>query len=347
MRIGYSFWGFLGNGVTDTPDGGRSHRRVLVDGLNDRGHHLVFLQPNRDLVEAGEDFTGRYTWDERLPTIDALLLEWRWPIAGRNVTSCASPGHTCDLHRQEDLIRAYVRGLGLPTLLWDKDLRLAKDDPIRSLPNIMVCEAALFPNDGARSLLFPVHDAHMDAADPELLAKAHRDLPLVYAGNQYDRDAAFDRFFAPAAKRHRHVVVGKWPRTDSWPHVTFLGRRQFSEIEPLHRRALTTMLLAPERYAECGQFTQRLFEAVLAGCLPIGASNMRGIDQVLPEELVVSDGVGVARLIEHLERIAGTARHARLIADCLDRLEPFRLSHQVPVIESVLEPAVTDSEGAR
>ena len=33
MRIGYSFWGFLGPGITDTPDGGRSHRATLIDGL--------------------------------------------------------------------------------------------------------------------------------------------------------------------------------------------------------------------------------------------------------------------------------------------------------------------------
>ena len=30
MKIGYSFWGFLGPGVTDTPDGGRSHRRTVA-----------------------------------------------------------------------------------------------------------------------------------------------------------------------------------------------------------------------------------------------------------------------------------------------------------------------------
>lgn len=42
--IGYSFWGFLGPGIIDTPDGGRSHRRPLVDTIAARGHRLVFLQ---------------------------------------------------------------------------------------------------------------------------------------------------------------------------------------------------------------------------------------------------------------------------------------------------------------
>ncbi|MGW7657691.1 hypothetical protein ACWGJ7_38365, partial [Streptomyces tendae] len=48
MKIGYSFWGFLGNGVTDTPDGGRSHRRPFIDALSARGHNIVFLQADRD-----------------------------------------------------------------------------------------------------------------------------------------------------------------------------------------------------------------------------------------------------------------------------------------------------------
>lgn len=74
MKIGYSFWGFLGPGVADTPDGGRSHRRVLIDGLRSRGHDLVFLQSDRDYTEAGLNLSEIYTWDVGLPEIDVLFL---------------------------------------------------------------------------------------------------------------------------------------------------------------------------------------------------------------------------------------------------------------------------------
>ena len=80
MKIGYSFWGFLGNGITDTPDGGRSHRRPLVDALLARGHEIVFLQANRDLLEAGDDLGGTYSFDGGIPVIDLLFLVWRWLI---------------------------------------------------------------------------------------------------------------------------------------------------------------------------------------------------------------------------------------------------------------------------
>lgn len=224
MRIGYSFWGFLADGVNDTPDGGRSHRRTLIDGLAGLGHDVVFLQANRDLHEAGHDLRSHYTWDGGLPHIDALFCEWRWRVPGRNDTPCNSSGHTCDLHRQAEIIWHYTVRNSLATLLWDKDQQLLPAEPLRDRPNVTICEAALHPTPGAVRLLFPAADAALDAADPVGLARLPRDLPLVYVGNQYDRDKAFDTFFAPAAARSPHLVAGKWPRTERWPHVRFTGR---------------------------------------------------------------------------------------------------------------------------
>ncbi len=335
MLIGYSCWGFLGDGIIDTPDGGRSHRRPLVDGLRDRGHEIVFLQPNRDLVEAGDDLTGSYHWDAGLPDIDALMLEWRWPIAGRNTTPCSSPGHICDLHRQQQLLDRYTAP-GIPTLLWDKDRQLAPGDPLRRLANVAVAEPALCPSPGAVSLLFPVADTVLDAADPAALAALPRDLPLVYVGNQYDRDDAFDRYFVPASSRHAHVVAGKWPDTQHWPEVNFIGRVGFPSGQALHRRAVATVLLLPDRYAQIGHMTQRLFEAVLAGCLPLTPISIRDAARFTPTELHISDGADASRALDHLTGVLGTRVHERLLAACLQRLDLFRLSRQLDTIEGLL-----------
>jgi hypothetical protein len=344
MLIGYSFWGFLGSGILDTPDGGRSHRRVLVDGLRSRGHELVFLQANRDLAEAGHDLTGTYRWDDGLPDIDALFLEWRWPIRGRNTTACGSPGHTCDLHRQQQLLDHYVPA-GIPTLLWDKDRQLKSDSLLRGLAGVTVCEPALYTSPGAVSLMFPVADAAIVAADPAELVHRRRELPLIYIGNQYDRDDAFDRFFAPAAETRAHMIAGKWSRTQPWPSLYFRGRIPFSEVDQLYRRSLATMLLLPARYAEVGHMTQRLPEAVLAGCLPVTPAGVRGADRFTPLELHVSDGTHADRLIRDLEREPGSRWHAELLADCLERLNLFRLSRQLDVITSVFATHAT--AGAR
>ena len=343
MRIGYSFWGFLGPGITDTPDGGRSHRRTLIDGLIAAGHDIVFLQRNRDLDEAGHDLRHRYAWDDGLPHIDALFLEWRWPVPGRNTTRCGNPGHTCDLHRQDELVAYYTLECQLPTILWDKDLQLPGDSPLRQMPSVVVCEAALAPSPGAVSLLFPVADDELDRADPVPLAVMPRPLPLVYIGNQYDRDEAFGVFFAPVAARFEHRVAGKWTRTADWPHVSFTGRCPFPDVRELYESALATGLLVPDRYARAGQKTQRLFEAVLAGCLPITPATISSAAVFTPQALHAATGQQAADRVAWLLDIAGTARHAELIAACLDQLSVFRLSRQLRTLDRILRRLTDDS----
>ncbi|NYI05547.1 glycosyltransferase family protein [Allostreptomyces psammosilenae] len=347
MIIGYSFWGFLGSGVTDTPDGGRSHRRPLLDGLRERGHEVVLLQADRDRREAGDDLGERYRYDAGLPEIDVLMAEWRWPIPGRNTTPCGSPGHTCDLHRQDELIRHYTLRRRTPTILWDKDRRLPPDDAVRRDPVVTVCEAALDPSPGAERLLFPVADAWLDAAEAGRLATSFRPLTLAYAGNQYDRDRAFDEFFAPAAKHYPHAVGGKWTDTARWPHVCFLGRIPFPDVDDLYRRSLATVLLLPDRYAAVGQMTQRIFEAVLAGCLPLTPTAIRHAHRFTPRRLHVEHATDVISRLAWLRGISGTDEHAELLADCLGHLELFRLSAQLDVLEDLLCRAPHTVPGAR
>lgn len=329
MRLGYSMWGFLGNGVLDTPDGARAYRRSFVDSLRAQGCDLVFLQENRDLLEANDDLTLEYIWASGWPPLDGLLLEWRWPLPGRNTTACGSAGHTCDLHRQAGLIERYTLSVQIPTLVWDLDRQLPDNDPLRSAPNVAVGEFALTPFPGSRYLPCPVPDPLLDAADPELLAARSYSLPLVYVGNQYDRDDHFDRYFAPAAAVVPHRVAGKWPRTAEWAHVNFTGRARYQEVEQIHREALATVLLLPERYRRVGHMTSRWWEALLAGCLPLLPSDTFGADRYVPSELQVSDGRDVVGRLAWLQSIAGSSRHADLIAECLAKVEPFRCSVQV------------------
>jgi hypothetical protein len=336
VLIGYSFWGFLGPGVVDTPDGGRSHRRPLVDGLRQAGHDIVFLQPNRDLCDAGLDLTGSYRWDAGIPNLDALFLEWRWPIPGRNTLPCGRPGHTCDLHRQAELVTHYTHRFGTPTILWDKDRRLDPADPLRQRGNVILCEPAPRPSPGATTLLFPVADTILDAADPDKLAARRRSVPLVYVGNQYDRDDAFDTFFAPAAMHMPHLIAGKWADTRRWPGLNFIGRVSFPQVAEIHADALATVLLLPERYAEAGQITQRIFESVLAGCVPLLPTTVRSAAELVPASLHVRHAADVRDRVGWLVEIVGTSDHTDLIADCLRRLDPFRLSTQLGVLDRLL-----------
>ncbi|TDC81859.1 hypothetical protein [Actinomadura sp. 7K507] len=334
MRIGYSFWGFLGDGITDTPDGGRSHRRTLIDALIAAGHQIVFLQTDRDRTEAGTGLP--YTWEPAgFPEIDILILEWRWPIDGRNTTPCTTIGHTCDLHRQTELLEFYT-DQGLPTIVWDKDRQLRPDDPLRTRQNVTVCEAALHPSPGAVPLLFPVADTALDTADPAVLTAGERGWTLTYVGNQYDRDDCFERYFVPAALAHpRYLVAGKWTDTTRWPHVRFIGRVPFSKVTELYGTSLTTILLLPDRHLHSGQMTQRLFEAVLAGCLPLCPSEFRSAHRLIPASLIVSSGQDAVMVISKLA-VARPAVRAELLARCLQRLDLMRISRQVTTLNQIL-----------
>ena len=214
--------------------------------------------------------------------------------------------------------------------------QLSGDSPLRQMPSVVVCEAALAPSPGAVSLLFPVADDELDRADPVRLAVMPRPLPLVYIGNQYDRDEVFGAFFAPAAARFEHRVAGKWTRTADWPHVSFTGRCPFPHVRELYESALATVLLVPDRYARAGQMTQRLFEAVLAGCLPVTPDTIPSAAVFTPPALHAATGQLAANRVAGLLDIAGTARHAELIAACLDRLGVFRLSRQLRTLDQIL-----------
>jgi hypothetical protein len=88
--------------------------------------------------------------------------------------------------------------------------------------------------------------------------------------------------------------------------------------------------------------TQRIFEAALAGCLPLTPAALPFAAEFTPAALHVDDGHQAARRIGELQAIAGTAEHAVLIGDCIGLLAIFRLSRQLAVIETILRrPAVS------
>ena len=82
--------------------------------------------------------------------------------------------------------------------------------------------------------------------------------------------------------------------------------------------------------------TQRLFEAVLAGCLPITPATIACAEQFTPQILHAADGTAVTDLLRWLASIAGTTTHAELLAECLQFLDLFRVSRQLAVLDQIL-----------
>lgn len=104
------------------------------------------------------------------------------------------------------------------------------------------------------------------------------------------------------------------------------------------------MLLKPARYSRVGHISQRLYEAVLAGCLPLTPTTLTCADVYTPSVLHVADGPETIDRIVWAQRIAGSREHADLIEECLSLLQPFRLSAWARALIELMETLPAGSE---
>lgn len=80
---------------------------------------------------------------------------------------------------------------------------------------------------------------------------------------------------------------------------------------------------------------QRLFEVVLAGSLPLCPGEFCSAHRLIPEPLIVASGTEATDTITELSQ-AGAATRAEMLAACLERLDPMRVSHQVKTLNELL-----------
>jgi hypothetical protein len=353
MIIGYSCWGFLGNGIVNTPDGGRSHRNTLVQGLMKRNNKVVMLQRNRDLIEAGDDFTtDSLFFSDGFPDIDALFIEYRWPIQRRNYgVSSTDPNYTPDLARQEELISYYSRKR-IPIIVWDKDQKIS--DTVRESlvgRHLKVFEPALNPRPGRESLLFPNSIQNMQVAKRELSQyNKHRANTLVYIGNRYERDASFEKYISCPSEllATKTPVFGKWldkskDISEIFRSIDFRGRVGYKDVATIYKESFTTVLIAPDRYYQQKQYTQRLFESLWGLCIPLIPQEY-GCD-FLPPELVVGSSVDVVERI-HFLRSQTDDYIRRLLSSTLESLVIFSPDRQVATVLGAISDIQEDCRRA-
>lgn len=343
-RIGWSCWGFLGKGIVDTPDGGRSHRYPLINNLIKSNCSVIMLQKNRDLLEVGDDFTNEnLTFSNGYPEIDVLFLEYRWPIEKRNVRiSESNTNFTPDYQRQKKLI-SYYSNKQIPILVWDKDQKLKDDDSILSNKNIVILEPSLFPAHGRRQLLFPLSTDLIEKLRSNIprYSKEERSIGLVYIGNQYERDDSFNEYInAPLGVISiKNEVYGNWTKYDDkyrenlekYKNVTFKGRIGFDQIYNIYKKSFLTVLIAPQRYYDRGQFTQRLFEAISELCIPLTPSKYKGANQVIIDELLVENANDVVERIKYFDSMSND-RIVELLDKQIKKLSCFDINKQTEII---------------
>lgn len=300
MRIGYHTWepGLKGDGLTSA--GGAIWTKALWKSL--RKHNIQV-----------DDMTC-FDYDRLLPSLDALVLCWRWdfPNEGRYKERHES------YRWQMKLIDVYSKRK-TPIVVHDQDYHI--DEPDLALLKEIgahLFEPSLNPRPGFKSLHFPT-PYHSRA--PKSGSRFNK---IVYVGNNYDRYDQFKRYMCEI-KSHRPAVYGNWLETGigrespdqvkaECPNVDFRGRLDQTLVIPEMQKYTATIHFARPRYCENGFITIRWAEAVEANIVGLIPSEFVRIDE-LEDLYVTPDQVDIK-----LKRIASDISY---LYQLLDRQSTF------------------------
>lgn len=317
LRIGYSFWGFLGDrkigpdgNELSTPDGNATYSWSIVWEAMKRGHTIVPLQQQRDKIgietygstlfrafsqKKREDAYAHLSFkgignDEQLcwrdgsgelgvfPELDVLLIEWRFPIDGRNTLDAkGTPWYQPDLERQRELIEHYA-GTKTKLIYWDLDHKL---DEINGWESSYEPDAIFETSVKPKNVMWNRTRVEPPFVIDDLMQhptlETTKTSPLIsYVGSRYERDDVIDEWIKPVAARNpgRIAFHGKWEPKDElakrWPGVVLHDRIGVSGFREAYSRSACVPLLAKQSYMETGFITPRPWEAVLFGSVPVG-----------------------------------------------------------------------------
>ena len=314
MRIGYLWNGFLADIKLDkrgeevsSPDGNATYSWCIEHECQRRGYKAIPLGEERDapaIATLGKNAFLAYSqnyrsksyermaargWNKRsdktFPDLDLVLVEWRWPIPGRNTLDDRNkPGYSRDLERQGDVLRRYGER-GTPIIVWDLDHKLTQTDLDMwgdAGISLRVIETSVVPRNGSTRVHPPTIVSELLQHPIDRRMPSHH---LGYIGSRYERDDVIDEWIAPIAPPHTHRVKfwGKWEPRDElearWPGVRFSGRIGVGGFREAYSRVAAVPLLAKRSYLECGFVTPRIAEAVIFGSIPVGLRSHKGIEE--------------------------------------------------------------------
>lgn len=294
-KIGYGWHGFMADmrmkneKEYSSPDGSLLHAFSIIYELQKRGIEVYQLYEDKDkhyvnlaggknafssfsqnkryaaysnLRKPNHTITGSIL-DFKMPDVDAVLLEWRMPTRYNQLT-LEHPEFEPDLLLQKYAIE-YYHQKGVPVIGFDLDYKMTKEDD-------KLFDFVLEP--GFKRGV----QHHIDI--PYVLEDIHQfelknpSDTVVYIGNRYDRDNAFDIFFGKDHPKLHYQVYGNWLENnrdsqERWPHVYFYGRIQPQEMPRAYHYSLATPLLLKEDYNQFGFMSIRLIESLLFGSIPL------------------------------------------------------------------------------
>jgi len=390
LRIGYSYWGFLGDNKVDNggaeisaPDGNATYSWSLIWEMQRRGHTVHLMQEDRDwpgwrrwgsgnfAAFSQEKRTEAYTKllhtfgsSEILPELDVLLVEWRFPIVGRNCVQGPSPdkflfmmniqegviadGFQPDLFRQVQILNHY-KGKKTKIIFWDLDHKVEKRDEEYWKPDA-IFETSETPLELSMKRTrveppFIISDLLQHTTLPADPARK-----LVYIGSRYERDDIITKWIKPASDRYPNEVEfhGNWLKTADecrklWPNVSYNDRCTVKDFRKIYGTAMACPLLAKKSYLESGFITPRVWEALLFGTLPVGLGTAKGIEQYVLDEMIVWDPDDLIHMMDWLPQDEEERRKMR--ESNVEKLEFMDARHFVDKVEGVVSTTQEKGRG--
>ena len=349
MRIAW----FASSLVSAYWNGAATYYRGLVRALHERGHHVVFLEPDAYDRQQHRDLDDP-DWAEVVVFEPERWREALERAAGADVVVKASGVGVLDAELEEAVLE-----LGAPTtIFWDVDapatlarLEADADDSLRALVPRYDLVLTYGGGDpvveryralGARDCV-PVYNALDPTTHHPVEPDERFGCDLAFLGNRLpDREARVEEFFLRAAELapSRSFLLGGsgWENRPLPPNVRCLGHVSTRDHNVLNATPLAVLNVSRESMAANGfSPATRVFEAAGAGaCLVTDA--WEGIELFLEpgeEVLVAKDGAEVAALVEQLvparARALGEAARCRVLAE-------HTYAHRAVEVERLLEP---------
>ncbi len=340
-------------------NGAATYYRGILSALFERGHQIVFYEPDawdrqrhRDLTETAYAQTVVYAVDGESAVIEMVKKAARESdllvkASGVGVFDALLEQTVLELRRPDSIVA-----------FWDVDAaatleRIGRDEahPFRSL--IPLYDLVLTYGGGdavvqsykqlGAQRCFPIYNALDPRTHHPAPADSSYDGALSFLGNRLpDREArVFEFFFKPAQAnpRMRFILGGSgWDdAVPAYANVAYLGHVYTAAHNAFNSTPMAVLNVCRESMARCGYSPPtRLFEvAGAAGCLITDAWD--GIEDFLEPDrecLVANDGDEVGEQLRHLTRAQakeiGQAALRRILGE-------HTYAHRAAELESLLQ----------
>ena len=368
--------------VVSTPDGNAFYSWSIIHSLIIRGNEVWQMMPNRDryCLNVKENFSGmgfdedvnpRYVsyinmkkylyndisdwsevsekqlykiWDKNgINKLDAILLEWRMEVPGRNTMDArGNDNWQPDLFIQDAIIR-YCGKNKIKLLIFDLDYKLST----RALSDMVEANGVDYyilelgykwKGLRAKHVEIPFDFNYIDNYP---ICDSFKN--LVYVGNRYERDKYIDKYIPTdldGVDIYGNWLEGGRDSAERWPDINFHERIGIRKMRNVYSRSACTILLAKDEYLKNGFMTARIIESIFYGTIPLfieeyGKEIINKYAGIFDEDLTVRSKEDVVRKCKHYSE--NKWERLIVIKYLRERLQFMDVSNFTNILERVVE----------